>query len=233
MRHLLASLGILLAAFAQGPARAGSTVVVELYTSQGCSSCPPADAFLAEIARRPDVIALSLHVDYWDYLGWRDDLARPEFAARQVRFNTAMKSRYRKVTPQLIFNGRDFVAGAHTEKALDYIEMLAREPEGAELELGREGDLLEAVIRPVPGRSVAADVFLVRCLPEVTREIARGENAGRRLTYANVVTEWISLGTWDGASTLRLTHPVDSEGLWAVLVQARDMGPMLVARPLQ
>ncbi|MEM7440433.1 MAG: DUF1223 domain-containing protein [Pseudomonadota bacterium] len=212
-------------------AQAQSMVVVELYTSQGCSSCPPADDFLTEVASRDDVIALGLHVDYWDYLGWQDDLAQNAFTKRQAEFNTTMKSRYRLVTPQMIFNGRDYVAGPKRQKALKYINQLAGEPEKADLQLTRQGETVEIVIRPLKG-AAPGDIHVVRYTPEVARDIRRGENAGRKITYTNTVTQWETVASWDGTSELRMTHPVSGDDHVAVILQTQNLGPIQAARKL-
>lgn len=215
-----------------GAALAQSLVVVELYTSQGCSSCPAADRILTELASREDVIALGLHVDYWDYLGWRDDLAQPAFAKRQARFNSTMKSRYRLVTPQMIFDGQDYVAGAKPEKARAYIDMLAQEPEKAQLEARVADGAAHITLRPVAEGSVPADVHLVRYDPVVERKITRGENSGKEMLYTNVVTDWQTLARWDGRARLELSAPLSGDGAFAVIVQTENLGPVLAARKL-
>ncbi|MEM6618446.1 MAG: DUF1223 domain-containing protein [Pseudomonadota bacterium] len=218
------------------PAMAQSVVVVELYTSQGCSSCPPADRFLTEIAQRDDVIALGLHVDYWDYLGWEDDLAHSAFTERQAEFNTRMKSRYRLVTPQLIFHGRDYVAGATQKKrrmAADYIEKLAAEQEKAALTVVRDGTAARIVVEAVPGQSAPADVHMVRYEPSISRDIRRGENAGTKIEYTNTVTEWRTLGSWNGQSRLEKQVTLEGGDHWVVIVQTRNLGPVLAARRIE
>jgi hypothetical protein len=209
-----------------------SVVVVELYTSQGCSSCPPADEILAEIAGREDVIALSLHVDYWDYLGWKDNLARPEFTERQARFNTIMKSRYRLVTPQMIFNGEHYVAGAKRNKALMYVDMMSESSETAQLALSRSGTSLEINLSAVGGSTSPSEIHVVRYTPNTLVKIKRGENAGKNIDYVNTVTSWETIAEWDGAATRTLKHDVAADGKYAVIVQTLNLGPVLVARRL-
>ncbi len=209
-----------------------SVVVVELYTSQGCSSCPPADEILAEIAGREDVIALSLHVDYWDYLGWKDNLARPEFTERQARFNTIMKSRYRLVTPQMIFNGEHYVAGAKRNKALMYVDMMSESSETAQLALSRSGTSLEINLSAVSGTTSPSEIHVVRYTPSTLVKIKRGENAGKNIDYVNTVTSWETIAEWDGAASRTLKHDVAADGKYAVIVQTLNLGPVLVARRL-
>jgi hypothetical protein len=210
-----------------------SVVVVELYTSQGCSSCPAADEILAEVAKLPNVIALSLHVDYWDYLGWKDNLAKPEFTARQAKFNTIMKSRYRLVTPQMIFNGQDNVAGPKHKKTLNYVTMLGEEPEKADLTVQRVGAQMEISLAPMAGFSAPADVYVVRFDPSTVVAIKKGENAGKTINYVNTVTEWTAVAQWNGTDAIALKHPVDAKGSYAVIVQTANLGPLLVARSLK
>lgn len=209
-----------------------SIVVVELYTSQGCSSCPPADEILAEIAGREDVIALSLHVDYWDYLGWKDDLARPEFTERQARFNTIMKSRYRLVTPQMIFNGEHYVAGAKRNKALMYVDMMTESSEKAKLALTRSGTSLQINLSAVGGKTSPSEIHVVRYTPSTLVKIKRGENAGKNINYVNTVTSWETISQWDGVGARTIKHDVAADGKYAVIVQTLNLGPVLVARRL-
>lgn len=234
MRSFLAAVGLFAVSVSLSlPAKAQSIVVVELYTSQGCSSCPPADDLLSEVSVREDVLALGLHVDYWDYLGWEDDLAQPEFTKRQALFNTNMKSRYRLVTPQMIFQGRDYVAGAKRAKALEYIDMLAAEPEKAELTLTRNGTEIVISVRPRAGASIPGDLHVVRYMPEVSRDILRGENADRKIVYTNTVMAWDTVAEWDGTSELRASYTASAEGEFAVILQAKNIGPVLAARKVK
>ncbi|WP_188675122.1 DUF1223 domain-containing protein [Neptunicoccus cionae] len=230
MRRFLAAMAISTTGLIQTAQADGALVLVELYTSQGCSSCPEADEILSEIAQRDDVLALGLHVDYWDYLGWQDHLAQPEFAERQAAFNTKMDSKYRLVTPQMIFNGRDYVAGAKRQKILDYIEMLSDEPERARVVLSRDGGALKIVITPIEGQSVPSDVHVVSFEPSVEVKIEHGENAGRHMDYVNTVTDWSTVDQWDGATPMSLTYPVEESAHYAVVVQSENLGPVLAAR---
>lgn len=232
MRRFLAALAISTTGLTQMAQAGDSVVLVELYTSQGCSSCPEADEILSEISRRDDVIALGLHVDYWDYLGWQDHLAQPEFAVRQAAFNAKMDSKYRLVTPQMIFNGRDYVAGAKRQKILDYIEMLSAEPERANIVLSRDNGAIKIALTPVKGQSVPSDVHVISYEPSVKVKIKHGENAGRMVDYVNTVTGWATIGHWDGNSPMSLTHPVEASAHYAVVVQSENLGPVLAARRL-
>ena len=168
-------------------------VVVELYTSQGCSSCPAADAMLGQLAERSDVIALSLHVDYWDWIGWEDTFADPRFSERQRAYAAGWGSSM-VFTPQFVVGGTEQVAGASGMELARLIdEARSRTP-----------DLLRAA-SAAEGRTVMVDrsdrggqIVLVTILPEAHVRILHGENAGRTIAYHNVVTGWDVLGAWSG-----------------------------------
>lgn len=232
MRKLLAALALSTFGLNTPVTADTSVVVVELYTSQGCSSCPPADDILAEIAGRDNVIALGLHVDYWDYLGWKDELAHPEFAERQARFNTLMKSRYRLVTPQMIFNGEHYVAGPNRRKTMMYIDMMGAAPESVTMTLSRTGGSLEIKLHAEGGKAAPSEVHVVGYTPKVPVKIKRGENAGRNIDYVNAVTSWETIASWDGVGARTLRHDVTSDGNYAVIVQTQNLGPVLSARRL-
>jgi len=235
IRTIPAFLGVILLIAVTGTASAAddakkSPVVVELFTSQGCSSCPPAEAFLSELAVRKDVIALEFHVDYWDYIGWKDAFAKPEFSRRQKTYVSSLKGRY-SYTPQMVIEGRAHVVGSHRDEVESLIERYRAEIAGGPaIKMTRTGDTL--------GVSVAAaaaagtyDVMLVTFdKPHVT-DIRRGENRGRKATNANVVRELIPLGSWSGKAA---TYDVSLAGKagdagCAVLVQKRGQGPVLAA----
>ena len=232
MRKILASLVIATMGWASSVSAQSSVVVVELFTSQGCSSCPAADAILTEIAKRDDIVALSLHVDYWDYLGWKDKLAQHAFTERQASYNLVLKSRYRLVTPQMIFQGRDYVAGAKKREALEYIKMLRNKPEGAALEIAMDGGVLRIALAPKGGAAPQADLHVVRYTRVIDAAIGAGENRGRTIRYTNTVTAWETIGEWNGRDTLTLSKEVGDDQPLAVIVQAKGNGPILAARRL-
>lgn len=203
MRHFIGSLLTALAlatqpALATEPQR--SPVVVELFTSQGCSACPPADALLHELAKRPDIIALSLHVDYWDYIGWKDSFGDSAFTARQKDYARAMNSRA-IYTPQIIINGRTALVGHDAMKIVMAIDAAEERPARAAIEiLSKDTETGKVRLRLVPlSKSVPESaVQLVRYIPDARVDIRSGENAGRSLSYANVVNDWTRIGTWKG-----------------------------------
>ena len=230
MKKLLASLLPALAlSFAAPPAYAGdNAVLVELFTSQGCSSCPPADRNLAALADREDVIALSLHVDYWDYLGWRDTFGRPEHTQRQFAYRDLMGSRV-VYTPQMIVNGVRDVPGYRGELLESAIAEALGETPRAALEIVAEGGMLKAVLdaTSAPERCT---VWIASYDRQEKVAIRRGENAGKTIIYHNVVTKLMRVGTWDGtAQQIALPQPGAGEGI-AVWLQDDRSGQVLAAR---
>ncbi|WP_316014003.1 DUF1223 domain-containing protein [Roseobacter sp. HKCCA0434] len=205
-------------------------VVVELFTSQGCSSCPPADDFLAELAERDNVIALSLHVDYWDYLGWQDPFASPAMTARQ-RAYAARQGTRSVFTPQMIVQGQLSAVG-HRRPEVNAAIAAVADRAGATVELMRVEDHLEVRIAPLRP-DLSGTVHVVSYDEPHVQDIARGENGGRRLTYTNVVTGWMTLGRWNGQD-MRTTIPMPVMGRGvAVLVQDGEAGPILGAAKLE
>jgi hypothetical protein len=176
-------------------AAAPPQAVVELFTSQGCSSCPPADAILLELARRPDLIAVTLPVDYWDYLGWKDTLSQPTFGARQ-RAYAHMRGDRQVYTPQVIVNGAKPCLGSNRAE----IEHTIASNGGAGLPVNvttTERD--NKVVIEVDGSTQRpADLWILPVLRLRTVAIARGENRGRTGTYANVVRGFVRVGEWHG-----------------------------------
>ncbi len=229
-----ATLASLIWIIGAAPAVAQSTnpVVVELFTSQGCSSCPPADKLMHELAARDGVIALALHVDYWDYIGWKDQFADPAHTERQKAYAVAA-GRRSVYTPQMIVNGTDSVVGARAMELADLIVAHAAKPVRVAVDLNRLGDELRIRAERRNGEPQAAMIVqMARFTPERTIDITRGENAGRTLTYVNVVSDLEIVAEWTGAQPLDLRLPVTGEAPVAVLVQYEDFGPILGAAKL-
>jgi hypothetical protein len=199
---------------------AADPVVVELFTSQGCSSCPPADALLSDLSGREDVIALSLHVDYWDWIGWADTFAHPAHTARQKGYAAGMGSSV-VYTPQFMVGGAAPIAGAHGMELAETID-LHQEAMGDVLRVASGADGREVLAMPLD-EEVEARFILVSVLPEKTVRISHGENAGHALTYRNVVRGWHVLRPWDGTET-RLAVPPVEDGLSRVVL-AQVVGP--------
>jgi len=222
MRRVLTALLIFLA----GPALAQERpVLVELFTSQGCSSCPPADALLRELSGRDNVVALALHVDYWDYIGWKDSFARPGHAVRQRGYARA-SGRSMVYTPQMIVNGRDDVMGSHPRDVAEMIETHAARPGPVTLTASRQDGRLAVTARTDGVVDGTCEVHLVRYRPRSTVSITRGENAGRTMTYANVVTDMTVLANWDMRAPLSLDVPIAGDLPAAILLQHDGHGPV-------
>jgi hypothetical protein len=205
-------------------------VVVELFTSQGCSSCPPAEAFLNDLTKRKDVIALEFHVDYWDYIGWKDLFAKPEFTARQKSYVYSMGSRY-AYTPQMVVDGREHVVGSHRAKVESVIRKAqAKASKAPPIKMRREGKNL---IISVGAARASGDYVVTMATfdkPHVTK-VKRGENRGMTLTNANVVRELVKIGDWNGKAseyTISLDG-TDGDGGCAILIQKKGHGPVLAA----
>ena len=176
-------------------------VLVELFTSQGCSSCPPADEFAVRLSAEEDVLVLSLPVDYWDYLGWKDTLAQPAFTERQHAY-AKVRRQHRVYTPQMMIDGQQDAVGSSEHKVRWLVQKRRTALEsgaGAELRLehGEDGALMAHVSSGLAGAD-SATLWLVRLDARIEVAIGRGENRGRSVTYANVAREMTPLGRWHG-----------------------------------
>jgi hypothetical protein len=193
-------------------------VVVELFTSQGCSSCPPAEALLLDLTEREDVLALCFHVDYWDRLGWPDPYSSPEATARQ-RAYAGHLGEAQVYTPQIVVDGREGMVGSRRTEVLAAIDAAAGDPGPAvPLDLRREGGILSVSIGTGQG---AGRALLVGFDPRVETAIARGENAGRILLQANVVRSIEVITEWDGR-TLVFDRPMPLGESAALILQSQD-----------
>jgi hypothetical protein len=224
----LATLGLLASpsrlAFA---ADAAHPTVVELFQSQGCSSCPPAEANLGAIADRPDLLALAFEVDYWDRLGWKDTFSKPAWTARQFAYAKAFAHNENVYTPQVVVNGKVEGDGLDASALAGLVSRGDRGAGGPTVGFSGENVKVGAGAAPAGG----ADVWLARYIPravEVT--IPRGENAGRTLPYKHVVREMVLLGKWRGeAASFPVLGGGDPGLAEAALVQANGAGPILAA----
>ena len=210
----------------QGP------VVVELFTSQGCSSCPPADAMLGELATRADVIALALHVDYWDYIGWEDTFAMPEMTDRQHGYAHAQGSTV-VYTPQIIVGGQDHVVGVRPMAVADLIQTHRSLPDPVTVSLSRDGGgvALQAQAHMPPPRPRMV-VQIVTYSPHEEVRIERGERAGTVADHYNVVTSWQVVADWDGAMPFAARIEPQSDQPLVAIVQQAGHGPILGAARL-
>jgi hypothetical protein len=218
------------AALFGGSAIAKSPIVVELFTSQGCSSCPPAEAYMRDLAKRQDVIGLEYHVDYWDYIGWKDKFADPAFTGRQRSYVRAMGSRY-AYTPQMVINGRTHAVGSDRRKVENIIrESRERQTDGPEIVLRRDGQTLQISVGAASAGGAYDVVFVTFDKPHET-EVRRGENRGRTLVNANVVRVLQVIGPWTGQPVEYSVSLVGKkgDGGCAVIVQKRGHGPVVAA----
>lgn len=212
---------------AAGSRPAASPVVVELFTSQSCSSCPPADDLLTELARtRPDILALDFHVTYWDRLGWKDPYSLPQATQRQRRY-AELWGRDGVYTPQLVAGGRHQAVGSDRGDVLVAIAAAAADDPAAPIQLGRDA---AGLVLDVGAGHGTATLLLVGFDPAHTTRVASGENSGRMLTEVNVVRSLVPAGTWRGeAMTLHALQPAGQRT--ALLLQADD-GRLLAAAVL-
>ncbi|MDX2159071.1 MAG: DUF1223 domain-containing protein [Hyphomicrobiaceae bacterium] len=212
------------------------TTVLELFTSQGCSSCPPADALMHSYAGRKDVIALSLPVDYWDYLGWKDTLANPKFSARQ-RYYAKERGDGRVYTPQMVVNGRAHVNGSSAaaidEAIIGTRAEMAREHVPVQVRMDGHHILIETGEAPTGSPHREATIWLVTLHKETEVKIERGENRGKTVKYYNVVRDMSPIGMWSGkAGKLELSRDAVAEPgneLCAVILQIGKAGPIVGA----
>ena len=219
------------------PACAEPRAVVELFTSQGCSSCPPADRIIGELAKDPDVIALSLPIDYWDYLGWKDTLADSRFTARQKAYSHVRGDRD-VYTPQVVVNGATHVIGSDRAR-IDGAISETRKSSGVmsvPVTMTVSGKQLTVAVAESKGPAAHGEVWICSVSKAVPISIGRGENRGREITYHNVVRNLLKVGDWNGASE-SWTVPLENiarEGVDAAAVFVQDgsrdrPGPMLGA----
>jgi hypothetical protein len=216
-----ATLALLFLGSAILPAWAGDPpTVVELFTSEGCSSCPPADALLGELANRPNVLALSFHVDYWDRLGWKDPFSSPEATARQKRYARLLDIET-VYTPQIVVDGRREMVGSDRSAVERALEAARHDPGAVPVTLSyNNGQARISIGRG--GDAANASVVLIGFDRRRVDTVERGENSGRTLTHVDVVRGIEEIGRFTGgASEIVLTPPWRSDRL-AAIVQASD-----------
>ncbi len=223
MRICVAAFAGLLVSGAAQAATPERPAVVELFTSQGCSSCPPANALLIGLADRGDVLALSFSVTYWDRLGWRDSFGRPEYTARQNAYARRLGSG--AYTPEIVVDGRRDAVGSHEG---EIARLIARSNRAAGPAIMLDADGVEI---GQGTEDAQADVWLVRYDPHTLRvAVGRGENEGLTMPQRNVVRALVRLGEWRGARVRFTLPPPPLPGLkTAVLLQERSGGPILAA----
>jgi hypothetical protein len=208
-------------------------VIVELFTSQGCSSCPPADAYFKALKDGPDIVALSYHVDYWDYLGWRDTLGSPECSQRQYDYAKSRGDR-NVYTPQTIINGGKHFVGSQRASVAGGIDAARSEDAADWVDLEMSDNSTEVSIAIPAGKPITeATLWLMAFTPHVSTEIKKGENAGRTVDYYNVVRKMVPAGMWHGeAAKIVLPKggvvPESCKG-WVALLQEGNVGRVIGA----
>jgi hypothetical protein len=204
--------------------------VVELFTSQGCSSCPPADRVLGELARDPHILAVSFPVDYWDYIGWKDTLAEPTYTLRQQAY-AKTSGRSEVYTPQAIINGVAAAVGSDRDQIEEEENTTAKRAGvlSVPMKVAEQGDKINISVGAAPsGAPTNAAVFLIALASKRTVTVQRGENAGSTLTYSNVVRAITKVGDWNGApinlqASLNQAHLNDADA-YAVILQEGGRG---------
>jgi len=216
---------------------AQSPTVVELFTSQGCYSCPPAEAYLGKLSKRPDVVALEFHVDYWDDLvygsagKWKDPFSAPEHTRRQRLYNVEIRGKAGVYTPQMVIGGNLETVGSQENRVEKAISLMAGEvpsPLSVRVENGNAGTLNVRIV----GRSAeTAGIWIVRFHRNVKTRVRSGENKGKSLTSHNIVTNLQKIGEWQGEPlSISVTDSVvDTNQGCAILVQKVPPGPILGA----
>ncbi len=210
---------------------AENPIVVELYTSQGCSSCPPADLVLEQLVQHDYVIALALHVDYWDYLGWKDEFADPAFSARQRRYARAWNERS-VYTPQMVVHGEQYMVGSRGDEVQRQIMQHENDVVTVSLDVQMHDGSATVSVAP-KGRNVAASaVYLVGYSNGQDVAIERGELRGRTLHYVNVVQSWQTVANWDGAAAISFQTQHLGDLNYVVIIQEAGQGRILAAARL-
>ena len=205
----------------------GLRCVVELFTSQGCSSCPPADKLAAEMAKDPANLILSFNVDYWDYIGWKDTLASPAFTARQKAYAGARGDGH-VYTPQAVIGGLTHAVGSDREEIEAGIKLAAvKGALSVPVKISAQGGVYKVEVGD-GAASANASLWLVRIQRQKTVAIGRGENSGRSVTYINVVRGMVKLADWTGKAAsydvpAAQAQGADSDG-FAVILQSGPAG---------
>lgn len=232
-RALPWALAVFLTTAAASADEARPRVLVELFTSQGCSSCPPADALAGQLAERADVVVLSFHVNYWDYIGWTDPFATEDTTGRQYGYAKALRQT-NVYTPQMVIGGVTHVVGSDAPRVMSTIETVrTRAPHAPAIAIKRIDDVIRVSLGA--GRfDGEADVLLAQFVDRRETDVRRGENQGRRLTNYNIVRDLARIGGWTGNAVDIDLDPAQLMGTGdrygcAVIVQAPNQGPVMAA----
>jgi hypothetical protein len=205
---------------------AAAPILVELFTSQGCSSCPPADRLAGEMRKNKQLIVVSLNVDYWDYLGWKDTLAKAEYTKRQMDYAHA-RGDGDVYTPQMVINGQRHAVGSRKSD----VEAAISKVRPAQVPVSISSDSKEIVVEIGAGEATDATLWLMSIAPEVSVDIERGENTGATVTYHNVVRKLSPVGMWKGeAMKVRLPRAsltTENCKSCVAVLQDGNVGPVL------
>lgn len=229
MRKAAFSFIVLALAALSTPAAARPPVIVELFTAQGCSACVKANAHIADLADQKDVLPLTFSVDYWDYLGWPDSYARPEFTDRQKAYARRLGPR-EVYTPQVVVDGRHQVGGNQAGKVDALVKQALRYPvDPPDMLFTENGKIAVGSSRHAP--KGGGEVWLARYDPQkVEVEVRKGDNRGQTIEERNVVRQLVRLGRWRGRATAFKLPAADEDGLeTVVLVQQKDGGRIVAA----
>ncbi len=208
-------------------------VLVELFTSQGCSSCPPADIILTGLSNNPNVVALAFHVDYWDYIGWKDSFADPSFSQRQ-KIYARLASQTAVYTPQFMINGQTAIAGSKPNKLKREISKSLQRKQFFEIAFKSAGDQVQVKVNAAESaEAFRADILAIYFIPEARVKIERGENSGRVMNYSNIVTKVKNLGQWDAQEPWHKTILSKPDQNIAVIVQLVGQGKVVAASILR
>lgn len=207
-----------------------SPVVLELYTSQSCSSCPPADRLLQELAQSdPSVIPLSFHVDYWDYLQWKDPFSSPDNTERQRRYGDTF-GRNNVYTPQLIVDGRKEMVGSHEAAVRSAVASAKSTPKPVAVTITPQAKTYQVTISAKKSAQIAkADIWLARIVKYAKTSVPRGENAGATIENVNNVVEMVRLKSWTADAPLTIPVTQGEEDGIAILVQTEHQSSILGA----
>ncbi|MEO0442218.1 MAG: DUF1223 domain-containing protein [Pseudomonadota bacterium] len=204
--------------------------VVELFTSQGCYSCPPADTYLGYLSKQENTITLACHVTYWNYLGWRDTFSRDYCDQRQRRYQALLQGRQGVYTPQIVVNGRYGVVGSRSARVDKIIDHARRRETIAPIDIQPSGDQQIKITLPTLSDQEPQQLWLLGTTGEHLLPISRGENGGKRLRYHDPVEQVIDLGLW-AKDTKEILQKVGSTKVkkWIVIAQNSPMGAITAA----
>ena len=193
-------------------------VILELFTSQGCSSCPPADKVLKYLKENnPNVLPLSMHVDYWNYIGWKDPFSSKQITKRQRRYAKAMKKR-RVYTPQVVVDGKYEIIGSYYKKVDSLISKALKETKDVQMTLIVNGNKVQVDVLPhFSENDVSADIVIIGYDLEKTTEVTRGENSGEILNNSNIVKNIIKIGSYEGEKVSVMADIPDTDNFVVIL----------------